>query len=78
LAEQDFLEPATVIQLGNPPNRIDLLTSTTGVDFETCYESRLVVDVDDVSVNFIDLVNLRKNKRAVGRQQDLADLDNLE
>jgi hypothetical protein len=25
----------------------------------------------------IDLVNLRRNKRAVGRMQDLADLENL-
>ncbi|MGD8805400.1 MAG: hypothetical protein PVH65_06095 [Chloroflexota bacterium] len=78
LSDQDFLEPGTVIQLGYPPNRIDLLTTVTGVDFEACYESRIVIHVDDVDVNFIDLVNLRKNKRAVGRPQDLADLDNLE
>jgi hypothetical protein len=29
-------------------------------------------------VNFIDLVNLKKNKKASGRMQDLADLENLE
>lgn len=78
LAEQDFLEPKTVVQLGYPPNRIDLLTTVTGVDFGACYESRVVIRVDDVEVNFIDLDNLRENKRAVGRPQDLADLDNLE
>jgi phage replication-related protein YjqB (UPF0714/DUF867 family) len=77
LSEQDFLEPGTVIQLGHPPNRIDLLTTVTGVDFETCYRSRIVIRVDDSDVNFIDLDNLRKNKQAVGRPQDLADLDNL-
>ena len=32
----------------------------------------------DVTVDFIDLDNLRKNKRAVARLQDLADLENLE
>jgi len=78
LAEQDFFEPGTVIQLGYPPNRIDLLTTITGVDFSNCFESRIVVRVGDVDVNFISLDNLRKNKRAVGRPQDLADLDNLE
>lgn len=77
LSEQDFLEPGTVIQLGHPPNRIDLLTTVTGVDFETCYRSRIVIRVDDSDVSFIDLDNLRKNKQAVGRPQDLADLDNL-
>jgi hypothetical protein len=34
--------------------------------------------IDDVLINFIDLENLKKNKRAVGRLQDLADLENLE
>jgi hypothetical protein len=29
-------------------------------------------------INFIDLENLKRNKKAVGRHQDLADLENLE
>jgi hypothetical protein len=33
--------------------------------------------MDNVIVNF-DLENLKKNKRAAGRQQDLADLENLQ
>ena len=77
LTERDFLEPVTVVQLGYPPNRIALLTTATGIDFESCYETRVVIRVDDVDVNFINLDNLRENKRAVGRPQDLADLDNL-
>ena len=77
LTVEDFLVPGTIIQLGYPPNRIDLLTTLSGVDFETCFESRMVVHVDDIEVNFIDLDNLRRNKQAAGRPQDLADLDNL-
>jgi len=73
----DFLEPDQIIQLGYPPNRIDLITTPPGVDFETCYASRIEVQVDEVRVNFIDLDNLKKNKRAAGRHQDLADLENL-
>jgi len=34
--------------------------------------------MDNVTVNFIDLENLKKNKKAAGRQQDLADLENLQ
>jgi hypothetical protein len=74
----DFLMPNQIIQLGYPPNRIDLLTTLSGVDFMSCYVARVVVDVEGVSVTFIDLDNLRKNKKASGRLQDLADLENLE
>ena len=78
LVAEDFLVPDTIIQLGYPPNRIDLLTTLTGVDFEICFESRRVIQVEDIDVNFIDLDNLRRNKQAAGRPQDLADLENLE
>jgi len=74
----DFLEPDQIIQLGYPPARIDLLTTIPGVDFEDCYASRLEVQVGDVTVNLIDLENLKRNKRASGRRQDLLDLENLE
>jgi hypothetical protein len=36
------------------------------------------VEIDQVKVNFIDLENLKKNKKATGRLQDLADLEKLE
>lgn len=77
LRVEDFLEPDQIIQLGYPPNRIDLITSMPGVDFECCFTSRIKVIIDDLLINFIDLENLKKNKRAVGRLQDLADLENL-
>jgi hypothetical protein len=34
--------------------------------------------LNDTIVNFIDLANLKKNKLASGRFQDLADLENLQ
>lgn len=78
LAASDFLEPDQVIQLGYPPARIDLLTTAAGVEFQECYKSRVEVEIEGVRVNFINLENLKKNKRAAGRAQDLADLENLE
>jgi hypothetical protein len=36
------------------------------------------VEVDGVLVSFIDLENLKRNKQASGRLQDLADLENLQ
>jgi len=78
LKADDFLVPDQVIQLGFPPNRIDLLTTLSGVDFAACYALRVEVELGAVSVAFIDLVHLKENKKASGRHQDLADLEHLQ
>ena len=78
LKESDFVVPDQIIQLGYPPRRIDIMTTIPGIDFSECYPSHTTVHVEGVPVNFIDLENLKKNKRATGRHQDLADLENLE
>jgi len=78
LTVEDFLTPDQIIQLGYPPNRIDILTTLPGVEFSDCYPFRTVVDVEGLPVNFIDLDNLKRTKRASGRFQDLADLEHLE
>ncbi len=75
---EDFIKPGYVIQLGYPPNRIDLLTDITGVEFDICYSAKIEVEIGGTKVNFIDLENLKKNKRATGRHQDFADLEHLE
>jgi hypothetical protein len=78
LSAQDFQTPDQIVQLGYPPNRIDLITTPDGIDFETCYRSKLEITINEIPVQFIDLDNLKKNKKASGRLQDLADLENLE
>jgi hypothetical protein len=78
LKESDFTTPDQVVQLGYPPSRIDILTSLSGVEFSECYSSRVTEEIDGVPVSFIDLENLKKNKKATGRHQDLADVENLE
>ncbi len=77
LNKTDFLKTDEFVQLGYPPNQIDLVTSCDGVEFSECYKSKLEIEIDDTTINFIDLDNLRKNKKASGRPQDIADLDNL-
>ena len=78
LREEDFMDPDEMIQLGIAPNRIDLFTALRGVEFDTCYQSRIAIEIDDVTACVIDLQNLRRNKTVSGRPQDLADLSNLE
>jgi hypothetical protein len=55
LTQEDFIVPDRVIQLGYPPNRIDLVTTPDGVNFESCYQSRIEVEIQEIQVNFIDL-----------------------
>jgi predicted nucleotidyltransferase len=78
LSEEDFLVPDQVVQLGYPPDRIDILVSISGVEFPECFARRVEVSLDGVNVNFIDLEHLKQNKKASGRMQDLADLEKLE
>ena len=77
LETKDFLEAGTIIQLGYAPNRIDLIMGIPGVDFEESYAAREEEEIDGVKLNFIDLENLKKSKKAAGRLQDLADIENL-
>jgi hypothetical protein len=74
----DFTTPDMIVQLGYPPNRIDLLTDVSGVDFDSCYQKKMELEVEGITVNFIDLDSLKINKLASGRHQDLADLEHLE
>jgi hypothetical protein len=78
LKTEDFLEEDQIIQLGYPPNRIDILTALKEIKFEDCYKERIEIEIEGVKINFIDLENLKRNKRATGRPQDLADAENLE
>jgi hypothetical protein len=78
LRAKDFLEPDAVIQLGQPPLRIDLLTGITGVTFDDAWSRRVTGRLDGLDVSFIDRELLIRNKRAVGRPQDLADVEYLE
>lgn len=77
ITEKDLLEPGQVVQLGRPPNRIDILTSISGVDFETAWQSRVPARLGDQPVSFLGLAELLRNKEASGRQRDLSDVEKL-
>jgi predicted nucleotidyltransferase len=78
LKEELFLEKEKNIRMGNPPLRIEILTSIDGVEFAECYANKKPVTIDGIDINFISLKDLKKNKKVSGRYQDLADLENLE
>lgn len=77
LTSEDFLQPGIVVQLGYPPNRIDLLTGISGATFAEAWEKRVETEFDGLPMVFIDKSTLIANKAATGRPKDLADLDVL-
>ncbi len=76
--ETDFIEPEQIIQLGRAPNRIDLLSSISGVSTDEAFASKVSAELDGIPVYIISKDALIRNKRAIGRKQDLADLEALE
>ncbi|MFN3652697.1 MAG: hypothetical protein ACK47B_24225 [Armatimonadota bacterium] len=75
---EDFLQDDQIVQLGRPPNRIDLLTSVPWVEFDACYQAKVLADDQGLTVPLIDLRSLIRAKEASGRLQDLADVEKLE
>jgi hypothetical protein len=72
-----FLEKGRIIRLGYEPMRLEILNEIDGVSFEECFRHRRRSRIGGLSINFIDLPRLLKNKRASGRQKDLADVEAL-
>ncbi|MFC2130751.1 nucleotidyltransferase [Bacteroidota bacterium] len=66
-----------IIRMGNPPFRIELMTDISGVDFNECYNSRHIVNIDGQEISIISKEDLIKNKKAANRYKDLNDLENL-
>jgi predicted nucleotidyltransferase len=78
LEVRDFETPGTGFMMGNPPRRIDVLTTIDGVRFDEVAPRAIEASFDGVSAKVIGLEDLLTNKRASGRLQDLADVRALE
>lgn len=78
LKPADFLRAGNVIQLGYPPEQIDLLTRVSGLTWEEAARDRSVGTYGEAEVPYLGLRSLLKNKRATGRAKDLGDLEELD
>ena len=74
----DLTTPGLVFQIGIVPRRIDILTSIDAVSFEDGWADRVSQPIEGLPVPFLGRASLIRNKRAVGRPQDLADVALLE
>lgn len=77
LGAADFQSENQVIQLGMEPNRIDILTGISGVDWDEAWSTRVPGEIDGLPVFFLGKDAYIKNKLASGRPQDLADVSRL-
>jgi len=55
LTPEVFLQKPKIIRIGSPPMRLEITTFISGVEFEECYQSRIIDKVDGIEVNLIDL-----------------------
>lgn len=78
LTREDFLRENFVIQLGFEPNRIDLLTGISGVEFEDAWRTRETGRLANEEVWFISRDLLIQNKRSSNRDKDVLDIRLLE
>ena len=79
VSRTDLEQPNVVVQLGLPPNRIDLMTGISGVaEFSEAWSRRVESPVRGRSIPFLGRADLIANKRSSGRPKDLADVAALE
>ena len=73
----DFTREGFFFTMGMAPNRIDILFDLTGLSFQGAWQRRVQTQLGDIETNFLSRVDLIINKEAVGRKQDLADVEKL-
>jgi hypothetical protein len=73
----DLASPGLVLQFGFPPQRIDVMTSVTGVTFDEAWPRRIYVEVEGKQHPVIGKEDFIRNKRATGRPQDLVDAERI-
>lgn len=77
MSPADFMREGFLFTMGPAPSRVDILFDLTGLSFETAWERRVSARVAETETNFLSRVDLIINKEAVGRKQDLADVEKL-
>lgn len=74
---EDFAKPGVVFQIGVAPNRIDVLTSVTGLGFSTAWKRRKRSRYGEIPISLLAPEDFVRNKRKLGRARDLADIEDL-
>lgn len=74
---EDFTEPEIFFQIGVDPVRVDIMTSVTGLDFETAWDRKIDVDFSGVQAPVLCRADILAAKVASGRARDRRDARHL-
>jgi hypothetical protein len=77
LSAEDLTQPDLAFPIGVQPARIDLLTEIDGVAFDEAWAGRLVSEIDGLRLPIIGRAEFIRNKQALGRTKDLANMEAL-
>ena len=78
VGEADFASYDGILQMGVPPLRIDILNRADGITFDDAVADGQSFELEGRRIPVIGKTALLRNKRAAGREQDLADVKALE
>ncbi len=79
IAPATFQSGHSNFRIGRRPNSLELITQIAGVQFDECYDRRVMTDFGaGLIVPVISLEDLRRNKLATGRLRDQADIQQLD
>jgi len=78
---EDLKDPDLVLQYGMPPNRIDLINHIDGIEFADAWNTKedaiVPYEGESLTIYYISLDLLIKNKEKVKRPRDIEDLEFL-
>jgi hypothetical protein len=77
IEKADFQQPDFVVEIGREPRKIQVLTGIDGVTFEECRQHGITETYGGMSLNFIGMDELLRNKQASARAKDLIDVQAL-
>ena len=78
MSPKDFQDGKSWFQVGVALSRIDVIQSIDAIDFDSAWKSsEQGLAGDDIPVRYISIDDLIRNKLAVGRLRDLADVEDL-
>ena len=78
MTAKDFQDGESWFQIGVALSLIDIIQRIDAVDFDTAWKfSEPGMASDDIPVRYISVDDLIRNKLAVGRLRDLADVEDL-
>ena len=75
---ESFYDEGSIIRIGIPPVRIEMINIISGVSFDEVWNNKKPDKYGDIDIYYIGFEQLIKNKKASGRPKDLVDINELQ